>query len=537
MKEKVKTAVDGNGTVGRLLGSKKKKAAAAGILAAVIIALAAAILLNTNKDGEYVVLFPGISREENNEILAVLNGRGVGAKRNAEGEVTVPENQVGDIMLDMSELGYPKTALPFDIFSDNMGFTTTEFEKRQYLLLNLQDRIERTLKDMNGIKNAIVTLNVSDDSNYVWDDQGADSTGAVSLTLMPSCELSPEKVGAIKNLIANSVPRLLPENVTVVNAETMQEMVSDDVGGLTSYGLGRLDFEAKVEKRLQDKIMNVLTLAYPQGQIRVSATVVIDYDKMITEDLQYEPQDNGQGVVDHYKSGQSVSGQGGGAGGVAGEENNTDIPTYGAAGTGGANGSNGDYYRDVDYLVGYIKKKIEKDNVKLQKATVAIAVNDNNLTESKKQQLIDAASKAANIAQEDIVVSSFQQIASDKTPEPEKPVIPVTAPGVGGIDPRVLVAGAAAGVFLFLMLLFLVLRNRRKKQRKEDQELFGPFEGDAFDLDSDIAERAEERAVENQIADVPVRPQDPVNQVRSFAEDNPEIIASMISTWLKEEKK
>jgi flagellar M-ring protein FliF len=28
-----------------------------------------------------------------------------------------------------------------------------------------------------------------------------------------------------------------------------------------------------------------------------------------------------------------------------------------------------------------------------------------------------------------------------------------------------------------------------------------------------------------------------VNQVRSFAEDNPEIIASMISTWLKEEKK
>lgn len=50
MKEKVKTAVDGNGTVGRLLGSKKKKAAAAGILAAVIIALAAAILLNTNKD-------------------------------------------------------------------------------------------------------------------------------------------------------------------------------------------------------------------------------------------------------------------------------------------------------------------------------------------------------------------------------------------------------------------------------------------------------------------------------------------------------
>ena len=40
VKDKVKTAVDGSGTVGRLLGSKKRKAAAAGVLAEVIVALA-----------------------------------------------------------------------------------------------------------------------------------------------------------------------------------------------------------------------------------------------------------------------------------------------------------------------------------------------------------------------------------------------------------------------------------------------------------------------------------------------------------------
>ena len=181
---------------------------------------------------------------------------------------------MGDIMLDMSELGYPKTALPFDIFSDNMGFTTTEFEKRQYLLMNLQDRIERTLKDMTGIKNAIVTLNVPDESHYVWNEDQPSSTGSVSLTLMPSYELSPEKVSAIKNLVSDSVPRLAPENVTVVNAQTMQEMVSDDIG-TTAYGLNRLDFETKVEERLENKIKNVLTLAYAPDKLRVSATVVM----------------------------------------------------------------------------------------------------------------------------------------------------------------------------------------------------------------------------------------------------------------------
>ena len=192
------------------------------------------------------------------------------------------------------------------------------------------------------------------------------------------------------------------------------------------------------EMCIRDRIMNVLTLAYPPSQIRVSATVVIDYDRMITEDLQYEPQDNGQGVVDKFKEGQTVNGSGGGAGGVAGEENNTDIPTYGAAGNGGFNQSGGEYYRDVEYLVGYIKKQIEKDNVKLQKATVAITVNDNNLTEAKKQQLIDAASKAANILPEDIVVSSFQQIETEKAAEPVTPVVPVQAPVLAGVDYRLL---------------------------------------------------------------------------------------------------
>ena len=440
---------------------------------------------------------------------------------------------MGDIMIEMSELGYPKTALPFDIFSDNMGFTTTEFEKRQYLLMNLQDRLERTLKDMTGIKNAIVTLNVPDESAYVWEDEDSGSTGSVSLTLMPSYDLSPEKVSAIKNLVADSVPRLAPERVTVVNAETMQEMVSDDIGN-TAYGLNRLDFEAKVEERLQNKIKNVLTLAYSPDKIRVSATVVIDYDKMITENLEYEPQENGQGVVDHYRESRGVAGGQIGAGGIAGEENNTDIPAYGTAGTGGTAQGTGDYYRDVDYLVSYIKKQIEKDNVKLQKATVAITVNDDNLTESKKQQLIDAASKAANIAPEDIVVSSFRAVPKETAPA--KPALPVQAPVDTGIDYRTIAIAAGAGILLFLLILFLIFGRRRRRQMKEDQELFAPFEGEV-PPSADMEERAEEAAVQNDLGRMQVNPEDPVEQVRSFAQMNPEIIASMISSWLKEDKK
>lgn len=169
----------------------------------------------------------------------------------------------------------------------------------------------------------------------------------------------PEKVAAIKKLVANSVPRLLPENVAVINAVTMEELQGQSLDSGSYYGLDRLDFESKVEKRLEDKIMNVLTLAYKPSQIRVSATVVIDYDKMITENMQYVPQENGSGVVGKSEESKS-QGSTQGAGGVAGEENNTDIPSYGTADSGQGGTQSEEYYNNVDYLVGYIKQQIER---------------------------------------------------------------------------------------------------------------------------------------------------------------------------------
>ena len=263
--------------------------------------------------------------------------------------------------------------------------------------------------------------------------------------------------------------------------------------------------------------------------------MVIDYDRMITEDLHYEPQDNGQGVVGQYKEGRSLNGGAAGAGGIAGEENNTDIPAYGTAGTGGGTGGTGDYYRDVDYLVSYIKKQIEKDNVKLQKATVAITVNDDNLTDAKKQQLIDAASKAANIAPEDIVVSSFREIPKE-TVKNDRPALPVQAPAQTGPDYRLIAAAAGVGILIFLLILLLFMRSR-KKHLKEDQMLFAPFEGEDTQELVPAEQRAGEDAVQNSLGRIRPDSSDPVDQVRSFAQMNPEIIASMISTWLKEDKK
>lgn len=508
--------------------AKEKKILVGIIITAVVIALIATVVINAKK-GNYEVLFPGMSQEENAEVYAVLQSRDVPVKRNSDGEVMVQSNKAGDIMLDMSMLGYPKTTLPFDIFSDNTGFTTTEFEKKQYLLLNLQDRMERTLKEMSGIKNAIVTLNVPDDNTYVWDEEDSSSTGSVSISMMPGNELSEEKVSAIKNLVSDSVPRLLPEHVTVVNADTMEEYSSGESVSEGLNGVDRLDFETKVEKKLAEKIGNVLSLGYSKDQFRVSATVVIDYDKMITEDFKYVPEADGDGIVQHSEASGTTDGTGGTAGGVAGEENNTDVPDYTADnGDGTTAGAGQDYYRSMDYVISYIKKQIEKDNVKLQKATVAIAVNDNNLTNAKRQQIIDSASKAANIEPEDIVVTGFEKTQNKVTQE--------TAGALDGlwasIDPKILF-GVGGAVVVLLILLGIFIHRRKKQAEEEEDAVFATEEMDT----AEILERAEKGAVESFIKpERPKREKSPSEEVKTFAKANPEIIAAMISSWLKEDE-
>ena len=54
------------------------------------------------------------------------------------------------------------------LFFDNLGMTMTEFEKKQTLRFELQDRLQTTLKRIDGVVGAIVTINVPEKDGYAW---------------------------------------------------------------------------------------------------------------------------------------------------------------------------------------------------------------------------------------------------------------------------------------------------------------------------------------------------------------------------------
>jgi len=405
------------------LPQKKRRVLILVAIGLVLFSAAAAFYLNQKQEkaDSWVVLYAGIDAAESAQIYTTLQGMAIPVQLNSDGQLLVEENRADALLLQLSGLGYPKTAPTYDIFSNNSGFTTTEYEKKQYLLFQLQDRIEKTLMNIEGVKSAIVTLDVPEESNYVWQENSEQkSSASVLLTMEGGKKLSEEHITAIKNLIASSVPKMTAAEVTLVDAATSLELKSKDESEESAFiGSERLDFEAQVEKQLTDKVLNVLSIAYAPENIRVSVTAVIDYDKMITEQMNYVPDEKGNGVINKINQSDTMDGQTF-AQGVAGEENNTDVPVY--------VDTNGDgqpeyinHVRNAEYLVSYIKNQIEKNKAQLKSASLAIVVNDTALTPEKQASIIAVAAKATNVLPENISVAGFNVAKTEEIPVPATP--------------------------------------------------------------------------------------------------------------------
>lgn len=515
--------------------TRKKIVTIAVIVLAVAVTLT--LVLNLNS-GSYIVLYENITTEEANSVYQALADKGINPRLNEKGQVTVPRGKYNQCLIEMAAEGYPKSSLAYDVFASHSGLTSTESEQKQWLLYQLQDRIQDTLKSMDGIVGATVTISLADDNDYVWQSSAdsKESSAGVLLSIRSGTTVTDTQVSAIKTLVASSVPNLSAENVTVVDSSTRVELGAT-AGADSSYitQTQNLEFEATVRKQIEENIVKVLTPRYGRDGIVATAMVTIDYDKMMVEkmELQEKPVNEdgtgGGGYTTDFNENWNVNGTTT-AGGVVGEEDNTDIPQYAYTApteTGGMT----DYSRDIKYDYGYVKTQIEKGNAALKRATVSVLVDDANLTETRRQELTSIISTAVDISPDLIFVSTFSTsgVVKEETPSESQPFW-MTLP--------LWVYIAFAAVFV-LMLLFLVLAiTARGRSRKKDKKGKKGQQGQpgmmAAGLTDDEIERYKQELSNAARAGSDPKDDAILDEVRDFARTNPEITANLLRSWMKE---
>ena len=180
------------------------------ILFAVILTL---ILNRTN----YTVLFSSLEQSEASEVVSIIKDMGVDAQVKSDGTILVPKDQENSLRVELATKGYPKSGYSYDIWTNNVSMFTTDSQKREIAKMQLQERLQATISEFQGIDKAIVTLDIPEQSNTVISSHSNEPSASVVVHLKDGVKLSSNQISGITRLVMKSISGLKEENVSVVD--------------------------------------------------------------------------------------------------------------------------------------------------------------------------------------------------------------------------------------------------------------------------------------------------------------------------------
>lgn len=524
----------------------KKIFIALGVL--VLVALILVIWLNNRP---YSVLFTELNAEDMSSVLTYLDEAGVtNYKVQNNDTILVHPSQEANLKAQLLMEGYPASGFAYT-YSTETGALSTESERAAAQLYDLQDRMGAVIRCLDGVKDAVVTINTGEDRTYVLDSsRSAPATASVFVELHNIEMLTTQQADAIRTLVANSVKGL----------EVSQVSITDNLGNTYTTGADVADGEAsalkiQLEQEWENKIRtNVLQVLVPwfgkdNVEVGVRCTVEVSHTTEDNTDV-YLPEwaadgsTNGRGIVgsriyDYYytRDGETTTG------GVVGTTTNSDFPEYvedlpnltGDEDTVSLSGQ-------VDYDNSRSEKHIVRTAGVLTDCSVAVTIN------SDVAGMVSVPEVSQHVARAAGIVGEVDEVTGEEYLSDKISVISVPFNLSGEDDGKtststlplgdnwMLLAGLA-GLLLFLIILIvvlLVLRSRKKKRQEEEeeearrqQELEAMMAAAAMsgapasENGADVMSMQSERSVALR------------QDIRKFVEDNPEIAAQMLRGWLR----
>ncbi|HIX28132.1 MAG TPA: flagellar M-ring protein FliF [Candidatus Blautia stercoravium] len=511
------------------LSSKTKKLIVVGALLLIAVAVSVAVVLNNQP---YEVLFSGLSTEEAQQIVEKLQEDGTEFKYQGDSTILVKKDVLDVTKAKLVQEGYPKSGFTYDTFINNAGMMTTDSDKRTYKLYELQDRISSTIRLFDNVKDAKVTIALGEESKYALDDSEEQASSATAVvTMKDGGSPTKEQAAAIQRLVAKSVPNMEMDEVAVFDGNGNDVSTSSEQSNVD--GSDAEEIAGVIEGQIEQKVREVLGPVYGNENVKISARAKVDMQRLIRETTTYSTPDkiNDQdktGIISHEESSTEKSSSGGDtAGGEAGTETNADTTEYATGENGNNNAQSESETVSKDYLVNQIKEQGQVDPGVLSDLTVSVAINGTGYGSLSEQQIRDLVGNAAGIDANDregkisLVSAPFyksNQDADDTAAEKK-----------AGINKVFLIAGAAAAVLLAVAgVLILVLKKRKKKKA----QLLAEAEAAAAVEDSLEEEREIERINREMHEIQNDKGMELKRNIRDFAEQNPEISAQLLKSWL-----
>lgn len=532
---------------GKVKGLPRKALMIIGAVVLVLVIAAVALALSLNHR-EYAVLVSGVSDNEAATVMNWLNEQGVtGYRLESDGTVLVPSGMENSLKVRLLTEEVTKTGYFYNTYFDHINSLSTNAERNQVALMDLQDRLAATIRTFAGVRDAVVFINPGEDQSYILDSNNlVEATASVKVTMANNQELTPEIASSIRTLVSRAVQGLVIDSVEVL--DSLGNSYPDYGTGGSDASELKLRLETEWENRIRREIMHLLTPVFGEDNVRVGVNCDVEVGNVTENRTDYwlpeyaqDGSTDGRGIIGTEQGDVAIGRpEDNPVGGLVGSETNSDLPEYVEP---LMNAEDGDstYYAggQKDYLTSHSDKQIYNDAGRIVDCTVGVTINSRVLSEplnvEEIRQLVARAAGISGELDEDTGEELLSRKIAISSMEFYDPTVVGPGGESGGDENNYLWVwiAAGAGLLLFIILLVVILLLRRKRRKKQEEEIAaqendveallaaaGLGEGDA-QAGADVMTLQTEKSMELR------------KDIRQFASDNPEVAAQIIKTWLK----
>jgi flagellar M-ring protein FliF len=528
--------------------NKTTRIVAMSVAAAMFVSIIALVALGRNTD--MVVLYPGVSSSEIAAITQALNENvGVRFAVDNNNAILIPSSEVERARMELAILGYPRSTFNYDIWNNNIGMFSTEMQTREFQKQQLADNLRATLRSNPKILEANVLLVIPEQQKFVMQSNAPPATAGVYLTLRDGQTLTDREIAGITTLIMKSVPGISSPDDVSLNNQNGVRLVPDDAPDIQTLlaheqqrDKQRLAFKTTMEKNMQTAIESLLDGAVTGFRVSVAADIVFhEWYEQRTDYTGSNIDENGfmQGILSESDR-RTAWNMWGIEGGVPGTFPNADIspgyPTFPDDWDGEA------FYENREktlYLVNEYIRREQSDGYTLKGISAAVILDSAVMTQAQLDawERLISDGIGAEVASVTVMAIPFPPVGGPSQYEP--------APGYGPDRSLLIFIIIALGILLIVLFFLAMMTSGSKKKRvirgrgyaAESPYGAGPVFDDGFSFPGVAAAADEEEEIKLQsLTSDGAETRDTLlkNEIREFAKSNPDIVAQLIRTWIRE---
>ncbi|GAB3073841.1 flagellar basal-body MS-ring/collar protein FliF [Phycicoccus sp. Root101] len=497
-------------------------------VAALAVVVGGVMFVSWVSKPSYAPVFTGLSSADAAAITAKLTDSGEPYQLADGGQtVMVPQADVYQTRITLSGEGLPAGDSNSQGYSllDKQSMTSSDFQQKVTYQRALEGELSKTIESIEGVQAAVVHLAVPQDDVFTTD--AAKPTGSVLVKTAPGTNLSSTMVDSIVHLVAGSVAKLDPAQVTVADASGKVLNAAGENGGGSAGADARQSQQIAVSDATAAAVQSMLDKVVGPGKAVVRVDAQLNFDQQTIDRQEYVPTKPNT-TLTQTKSKETYNGAGGApVGGVLGPDN---------VGTGTTGSGKNNYVKEDSTqtnAVGTLKEQTTTAPGKIQRLSVAVLLDAKSAGSVDQTQLSSLVSAAAGLDPKRGDVVQVSQMAFDTTAAATaKKELDAAAADKKRADMISLGKTVGLGVLILLALVIGLLRSRRRGGPAAPQEIevyrvpTGPAPVDA------LLEQAESRsAAPHRESAGELRAQSR-ETIGTLARERPDDVARLLRGWI-----